>query len=105
MTYAAGASVPAGGCTIVVTVKSAVAGSYPNTIPAGALVLTNGQSNTSNTTATTSTLTVSAPADVGINKSGPGVSSGGNVISYVLTVTNAGPGAANGVGFTDTLAA
>lgn len=103
VTYASGATVPAGGCTIIVTVKSAAAGSYPNTIPAGALTLTNGKSNTSNTNSTTSTLTVSAPADVQIAKSGPSVSKAGNTITYLLTVTNAGPGAADGTSFTDAL--
>ncbi len=42
ITFAANASIPAGGCTILVDVTSAVAGSYTNTIPTTALVTDGG---------------------------------------------------------------
>jgi large repetitive protein len=48
--YASGASIPAGGCTIEVSVTASVAGNYPNQIFAGALV-TNAGSNPSPATA------------------------------------------------------
>jgi uncharacterized repeat protein (TIGR01451 family) len=44
VTYASGASIPAGGCTIVVRVTATVAGQYANLIPAGGLS-TNGGNN------------------------------------------------------------
>ncbi|MBK9614340.1 MAG: DUF11 domain-containing protein [Uliginosibacterium sp.] len=56
ITYQNGASIPAGGCTIIVTVTSSVHGVYTNTIAAGALNTDAG----SNTTATSATLTVSS---------------------------------------------
>lgn len=42
VTYATNATVPSGGCTITVAVTSASAGSYTNTIAAGALQTTDG---------------------------------------------------------------
>jgi uncharacterized repeat protein (TIGR01451 family) len=40
-------------------------------------------------------------ADVGIQKSGPASLSPGSAITYTLTITNAGPSAANGAAFND----
>ena len=40
ISYAAGATIPPGGCTITVNVTGSVAGSYNNNIPAGALATT-----------------------------------------------------------------
>ncbi|HVO52005.1 MAG TPA: DUF11 domain-containing protein, partial [Thermoanaerobaculia bacterium] len=42
VTWAAGSTIPSGGCTINVDVTSAVPGSYTNTIPATALTTTDG---------------------------------------------------------------
>jgi uncharacterized repeat protein (TIGR01451 family) len=47
-------------------------------------------------------VTVSA-VDVSIVKTGPATASAGSTVSYVLTVTNSGPDAADGVQFTDPL--
>ncbi len=100
VTYASGASIPAGGCTILVTVKSGTSGSYPNTIPAGALS-TNAGSNAA--ASNTATLTVTPAADLSITKTGPASAVSGNQITYLLTLGNAGPNAANGATFTDSV--
>ncbi|WP_434781523.1 beta strand repeat-containing protein [Deinococcus xinjiangensis] len=97
VTYASGATIPAGGCTILVTVKSGTSGSYPNTIAAGALVTNAG----SNAAATSATLTVTPAADLSISKTGPSTATSGTQITYVLTLSNAGPNAANGATFSD----
>ena len=58
MTLPAGRSIPANGsCTLTVSVVSNVPGTYVNTIPAGALITTNGNSPRPATT----TLTVAVP--------------------------------------------
>jgi hypothetical protein len=55
VTLSSGAQIPASGsCTVSVSVRSSAAGSYVNTIPAGALVTDKG----SNASAATATLTV-----------------------------------------------
>jgi uncharacterized repeat protein (TIGR01451 family) len=58
ITYANGATIPAGGCTIIVDVTASVAGSYTNTIAAGALTTTAGN----NPSPTSATLTISTQA-------------------------------------------
>lgn len=61
MTLPAGRSIPANGnCTLTVNVTSAAAGSYLNTIPAGALVTSNGN----NAAPASATLTVIVPGTV-----------------------------------------
>jgi uncharacterized repeat protein (TIGR01451 family) len=49
--------------------------------------------------------TVSAQADVSINKSGPATALAGNNVTYIITVANAGPSDAANVSWTDTLPA
>lgn len=59
---AAGAQIPAAGsCTVAVNVRSAVAGSYSNDIPVGALQTTSAAGTGSNQAAASATLTVNAP--------------------------------------------
>jgi len=53
----------------------------------------------------TATTSVSASADVSIVKSGPASVISGGAITYTLLVANAGPSAANGATYTDTLPA
>ncbi len=60
VTYASGATIPSGGCTITVPVTSVLGGVFPNNIPAGSLKTAIGN----NPTAATSTLTVLAPPSV-----------------------------------------
>lgn len=55
VTYASGASIPAGGCSISVDVTAATPGVHPNTIPAGALQTSVGN----NQSAANASLTVS----------------------------------------------
>lgn len=55
VSYASGASIPSGGCTIVVNVNAAVGGVYNNTIAAAALK-TSGGNNPSPTSATLTVL-------------------------------------------------
>jgi uncharacterized protein YhjY with autotransporter beta-barrel domain len=67
VSYQAGATIPAGGCSFTVTVKATSTSKtyYTNTIPAGALVTTVGTSPPlSSPTAASATLTVLAPVAV-----------------------------------------
>jgi uncharacterized repeat protein (TIGR01451 family) len=59
----------------------------------------NSENNTASTTL------VVASADVSLTKTGPANASAGNPVSYVVTVTNAGPDQAQNVTFTDPLPA
>lgn len=65
VTYASGATIPAGGCTIVLPVTSAIAGSYINTISAGDLVATGAGANVQPATAA---LVVQAPTPPSVTK-------------------------------------
>ncbi len=65
ITYASGATIPAGGCTITVDVTSATAGIYTNTIAADALQTDLGN----NTTAASDSLTVSTTTPPTVTKS------------------------------------
>lgn len=93
VTYASGAVIPSGGCKIVVKVSSSTAGTYPNTIAAGALQ-TNGGSNASSTS---STLTVAAPAPaLSLSKTHSGNFTLNQQGTYILTVSNVGTAPTNG---------
>jgi Putative Ig domain len=61
VTLATGSTIPAGSCTIAVNVTAAAAGSFVNTIPAGALQTTPGN-NAAPATATLAATPVFAPA-------------------------------------------
>jgi len=82
ITYASGAMIPAGSCTITVDVTSATAGIYTNTIVAGALQTDLGN----NTSAASDTLTVNStsPPTVAKSFSPSTIISGG---SSQLTIT------------------
>jgi uncharacterized repeat protein (TIGR01451 family) len=95
-TLAAGAS-----CQFQIDVTAPTAGSYVNTIPAGALASSAG----SNAAPASATLTVNALANLGITKLAPANIATGGTINYSITLTNAGPDAANGASFTDTVPA
>lgn len=56
VSYASGATIPAGGCTISVDVTGIISGTHTNNIPAGALITSSGN----NQTPTNATLTISA---------------------------------------------
>ena len=64
LTYADGASIPAGGCTISVDVTSSVTGNYLNTIAAGQLDTSSGK----NPDPANATLGVDVPAAPSVNK-------------------------------------
>ena len=95
-TLAAGAS-----CTFQVDVTAATAGTYTNTIPAGAITSSAG----SNAVAATKSLTVNPLANLAVTKLGPASIATGAPISYTITVSNAGPDAANGATFGDNVPA
>ena len=98
----AGAAIAAGAsCTFQIDVTAPTAGSYVNTVAAGALASSAG----SNTAAGSATLTVNPLADLGITKLGPASVATGAAVNYTITVTNAGPDAANGATFADTVPA
>ncbi len=97
-----GGTVPANAsCTFQIDVTAATAGAYVNNIGIGALTTNAG----SNTAAATATLTVTAVANVSITKSAPATVPWGTTITYMSTVTNAGPDAADLTVFSDTVPA
>ncbi|MDE1961599.1 MAG: DUF11 domain-containing protein, partial [Xanthomonadaceae bacterium] len=83
-----GATIPANGsCNVTVTVTSATAGSYTNTIPAGGVTTTNGGSNT---TPTSATLTVNTAANLTLSKTGPATVTAGGSVVYTIGLGNSG---------------
>ncbi len=97
-----GASLAAGAsCTFQVDVTAPTAGSMVNTIPAGAVASSAG----GNTAAASATLTVNPLANLGIAKLAPASIATGATLDYTITVTNAGPDAAPGARFSDTVPA
>jgi uncharacterized repeat protein (TIGR01451 family) len=95
-TLGAGAS-----CTFQIDVTAATAGTYTNTIPAGAIASSAG----SNTAPATKSLTVNPLANLAVTKLGPASIATGAPINYTITVSNAGPDAANGATFADNVPA
>ena len=95
-----GGTVPANStCTFQIDVTAVSAGTYNNTIGAGALTTNAG----SNVMAATASLAVTPVANVSVVKSGPANIPWGTTITYTSTVTNAGPDAANLTVFTDSV--
>ena len=86
--YASGATQPAGGCTISVSVTGTATGTYTNTLAVGALQTTWG----SNAAGATATLTVTPAALLSVNKTN-GLSSvaAGSTTAYTIVVSNGGP--------------
>jgi uncharacterized repeat protein (TIGR01451 family) len=93
VSYATGASIPAGGCTLSVNVSTTATGTYTNVIAAGALQTSQGN----NSTATTATLFVAPAAQLAITKTDAQTSlSAGQTTTYSLVLTNNGPSDASG---------
>jgi len=85
--------------TLTLNVGSAV------TIVNTAVVATSSSDvNASNNNSSVTTV-VAQSADVGVTKTGPGVVTGGQPVTYTLTVTNAGPSGATSVTLTDAVPA
>lgn len=94
-----GGTIPASGsCTVTVSVTSAAAGSYPNSIPAGGVTSANAGSNAS--ASATVTLTVlDRPAVSKAFSPNPIVTGAASVLT--ITLSNANAIAITGVAFTD----
>ncbi|MDH4226694.1 MAG: DUF11 domain-containing protein [Deltaproteobacteria bacterium] len=97
-----GATIPASGsCTITVTVTSATAGSYTNTIAAGGVTTTNAGSNAGAASATLTVLNrpditkAFSPTDLAVNAPS----------TLTITLTNSNAVNITGATFTDTLPA
>lgn len=101
ITYGAGATIPAGGCTIAVDVTSVAPGSYTNTIPATALVTDGG----SPTQPAIAGLVVKALTPPTVLKSfSPGTINPGTASTLTITLGNANASAASlSSPFTDNL--
>ncbi|WP_201397133.1 IPTL-CTERM sorting domain-containing protein [Alicycliphilus denitrificans] len=85
LTYANGATIPAGGCTISVDVTSSVTGSYLNTIAAGQLKTSAGD----NPEPANATLGVGQPAAPTVNKSfNPATIDQGATSTLTITLGN-----------------
>lgn len=109
LTVKSGERIPSGGCTVSVDVTAPVAGTYTNTIPAGALKTTAG-SNASGTTANLE-VTPGVP-QVAAVKSVTRVAGSagsdvrpGDTLEYTITVRNSGTASAKGATFRDALPA
>ncbi len=90
ITYASGASIPAGGCTITVDVTTATCGNYTNTIAAGQLSTSAG----ANQQPAVATLGVCVPAAPTLSKSfTPSSISVGGTSTLTLTLGNPNTGA------------
>jgi uncharacterized repeat protein (TIGR01451 family) len=98
-----GGTVPASGsCSFSIdTTASTPGASFVNTIPAGALTTSAG----SNAVAASATLSVRPEADLSLTKTGPATVVNGGAISYTVVISNAGPQAANGAQFSDSVPA
>ena len=85
ITYANGATIPAGGCTILVDVTSGTAGTYTNTISAGALQTDLGN----NVAAASDTLTVNLTSPPTVTKSfSPGTITAGGSSQLTISLGN-----------------
>ncbi len=85
ITYASGAIVPTGGCTITVDVTSSIIGTYTNTISAGALQTDLGN----NSTAATDSLTVNSTSPPTVSKAfSPNIISAGGSSQLTITLGN-----------------
>jgi uncharacterized repeat protein (TIGR01451 family) len=94
-----GGTIPAAGsCTVTVTVTSATAGSYVNTIPTGGLTTDNAGVNA---VAATATLTVLAPPTIAKSFTPASVAVNTNSLLTII-LTNPNAVALTGVAFTDT---
>ena len=84
-----GASLASGAsCTVTVTVTSAAAGTYTNTIPVGGI---SGSEGAKNLAAATAALTVAAQPNISITKSNGTTSvASGTSTAYTITVANTG---------------
>lgn len=92
VSYAAGAKIPAAGCTITVNVTSSVAGSYTNTIPAGGLTTVEAGSNP---TPTHAGLVVRTPGEPTVQKVfSPSTINPGGVSKLIITLSNPNTAAA-----------
>ncbi|AFY37216.1 conserved repeat domain protein [[Leptolyngbya] sp. PCC 7376] len=88
VTYANGAAIPNGGCTISVDVTSTVSGSYTNTIPAGDLQTTAGN----NPDPATDDLLVRTPPSIAKSFSPNSIAPNGtSVLTITLSNVNADP--------------
>ncbi len=97
LTYAAGATLPPGGCTITVNVSVSAAGStttYTNTLDINALQTGFG----SNAVGATATLAANAGSFLSITKNNFSNNLvAGSTTTYTIVASNAGPASANGV--------
>jgi uncharacterized repeat protein (TIGR01451 family) len=100
---AAGSVAGGGTCTITVNVTSTIAGSYLNTIAAGALTDTQGATNAANATAM---LEVAAPVSLTKTFSPASIASGSaSVLTITIVNSAAGSVALSGLALTDSLPA
>ena len=86
-------------CTVTVVIQPTATGALPNTTSG----VTSTQTPTAGAVSNTAILTVTPSADLSIVKTGPSTAVAGTTISYVLTLSNAGPSVANGASFADNM--
>ena len=83
--------------TLTATINPGFTGTLTNT---ATVFGTNADTNTSNNSATAVT-TVTASADLSVNKSGPATADAGTNVTYTIVLTNSGPSNAANVSLTD----
>ena len=88
ISYANGASLPAGGCSISVSVSSIVTGTFTNVVPVAALATDLG----SNAVSATASLAITPAAQLTITKTnGQTTVTAGTNTTYTLVISNNGP--------------
>jgi uncharacterized repeat protein (TIGR01451 family) len=98
-------ALPPGG-SVVITITGTAPANAASLTNTGTVAVPPGVTDTNpgNNSSSTST-TVNPVADVAIVKSGPATVSAAGTITYLLTISNAGPSAANGATFSDAVPA
>ena len=96
ITMASGTAIPAGGCTIVVSVTATTLGTYTNTIAAGALVTNVG----SNAAAASANVNVDAVPTI-TKAFAPATIGSGGISTLTITLANSTAGAYTAATFTD----
>ncbi|HEX6083320.1 MAG TPA: lamin tail domain-containing protein [Thermoanaerobaculia bacterium] len=102
------ATLPAGGNGVFTLVVNTSAGLSNGAVltNTATVATTTPESSTANNTATATTTVGTGSADLSISKTdSPDPVNAGSILSYTITVTNAGPSAATSASFSDTLPA
>ncbi|MEK6375529.1 MAG: IPTL-CTERM sorting domain-containing protein [Acidobacteriota bacterium] len=94
---------PAGGAAVFTLVGHIPAGTSSGTVFTNTATVASKTSDPNPDNGTSSALLTVQTADVSVTKSGPATANAGTNVTYIITVTNGGPDAADGVSMSDDL--